>query len=71
MKLQELHEAVIKKWDVKDADIYTAINFLNESCKDGLESIQQGSLLYRGFVDEPSDKDFVIIDSSKDRKSVV
>lgn len=64
MKLQELHEAVIKKWDVKDADIYTAINFLNESCKDGLESIQQGSLLYRGFVDEPSDKDFVIIDSS-------
>jgi hypothetical protein len=62
---QNISEAVFKKWSVDRVDVNTAISTLNEYAKDGLKAIQNGGVIYRGFVEKPRGKhDFFIMDSS-------
>jgi hypothetical protein len=59
-------EAVLKKWKFKEVEVATAIKLLNSRAKNGLNAIQNGGLIYRGFKNfhDHKNKAFMIMDSS-------
>jgi hypothetical protein len=58
-----LEEAIIKKWDQKNAGVEEAIALLNKHCRDGLRAIDNKGIIWRG-IESNKLKEFGILDSS-------
>lgn len=68
MKVNELFEAVVKKWEIEEVDVEEMITLLNKHCKDSLKDLQSGNVLYRGFYNGGT-KPKVIDSSTGERTS--
>jgi hypothetical protein len=63
---QFLSETAIKKWDVEHIGLEGLVTLLNAQFKSGLESIKNGSILFRGLSGGKNEADgYKIIDTTK------
>lgn len=63
----QINEGVAKQWDVKYQSVSKAIDILNKHCKQGIEAIRNGGVLWRGFGskgDAAQKVDFQLIDTT-------